>query len=62
MILHQCTKNHDHMLFSCRAMAWTDYVGPFLSFYPLGSLKIKIAKIKKKHKRDTMILHQCNKN
>ena len=27
MILHQCTKNYDHMTYSCRVMArdgWTD--------------------------------------
>ena len=37
MTLHQYTKNHDHMMFSCRAMAWTGVIlDHFCHFIPRG--------------------------
>ena len=69
IILHKCTKNHDHMLYcswdmphdgcNCYFSFWTI----FLLFYPLpNSPKNQTLKTMKKTPGDIIILHKCTKN
>ena len=67
IILHKCTKNHDHMLYcswdmvrngwNCSFPFWAN----FCPFTPLTSWKIKILKKMKKTPGDIMILHMHQK-
>ena len=68
IILQQCSKNHDHMLYCSRDMArdrcnYFSFWAIFCPFTPLTAQKIKIFKIwKKKNLGDIIILHMCTKN
>ena len=68
IILHKCTKNHDHMLHCSWDMAHVRYNyfsfwAIFCSFTPLTAQKIKILKKwKKKTPGDIIILHMYTKN
>ena len=67
IILNNCTKNHDHMLYcswdmarhgcNCYFYFWTI----FCPFIPLTAQKIKISKKWKKCPQDVIILHKCPK-
>ena len=68
IILHKCTKNHDHMLFHSWDMA-CDRCNCYFSFWailcpfiPLTAQKIKILKKMKKTAGDIIILHTWTKN
>ena len=67
IILHKCTKNHDHMLccswdMLCdRCNCYFSFWVIFCPFNPLRAQKIKISK-NEKVPGDTIILHKCAKN
>ena len=67
IILHNCTKNHDHMLYCSWDMAcdtWNYYFSfwvIFCPFTPLTAQKIKISKKIKKTPGDIIILHMCTR-
>ena len=64
IILHKCTKNHDHMLCTVPEICCvTDglFWVIFCPFNPLRAQKIKISK-NEKVPGDTIILHKCAKN
>ena len=71
IILHQCPKNHDHMLYcswemehdkcNCYFSFWP-ILCPFTLFALLTTQKIKISKNKKSTPGDIIILHKCIKN
>ena len=64
IILHKCSKNHDHMLYCSWDMAhdgcnfYFPFWAIFCPFTPLTPWKIKISKKWK----DIIILHMCTKN
>ena len=68
IILHKCTKNHDHMLYcywdmtrarcNCYFSFWTI----FSPFTPLTAQKMKISKKWKKTPEDIINLQNCTKN
>ena len=65
MILHKCTKNHDHMLYCSRDMAcdrcnYFSFRDIFYPFAPLTAQKSKKKKIKTPGY--IIILHMCTKN
>ena len=67
IILHNCTKYHDHMLslpeiWRVTGVIVTFHFVLFLSFYPLTARKIKVKKKMKKVVGDIIILHICTKN
>ena len=68
IILHKCTKNHDHMLYcfwdmvSDRCNCYFSFWAIFCPFTPLTTQKIKILKKWKKTPGDIIILHVCTKN
>ena len=49
IILHMCTKNHNHMRYSSWDIAWDRIFCHFLPFYLLKTKKNKILKKWKKH-------------
>ena len=55
IILHKCTKNHDHMLYCSWDMAWDVY--NYFSFCPFTLLRTQKVKIKKKNERNTWRYH-----
>ena len=66
IILHKCTKNHDHMLYCSSDMAhdtcncYFSFWASFCPFIPLTDQKIKISREKKKKKTWYIItLHMC---
>ena len=65
IILQQCTKNHDHMLYCSNGM-WQMQLffilGHFLHFYPPDSPKKENLKKMKKTPEDIIILQKCIKN
>ena len=68
IILHKCTKNHDHMLYCSwdmvhdRCNCYFSFWAIFCPFTPLTAQKIKIKKKMKKTPGDIIILHKCTKN
>ena len=69
IILHKCTKNHDHMIHCSRDMTCDGF--NYFSFWamfcrppPLTAQKIKISKMKKEKKTpgDIITLHKCTEN
>ena len=68
IILHKCTKNHDHMLYCSWDMAHDrcnccfSFWAFFCPFTPLTAQKIKILKKWKKMPGDIILLHMCTKN
>ena len=67
IILHQCTKNHDHMLYCSWNMVhdrcnYFSFWAIFLPFYSPNSPKNLNVKKKKKTPGDTIISHMCTKN
>ena len=53
IILHVCTKNHNHMRYSSWDMEWENFFchfGPFFALYPPPSLKTQKTKILKNWK------------
>ena len=67
IILHKCTKNHDHMLYCSLDMTRNrfNYFSFWASFYFFTSLtaqKIKIFLKMKKMPGNIIILHTCTKN
>ena len=67
IILHNCTKNQDHMLYCSWDMAhMTDVIifhfGLFFALYPPNSPKNENFKKMKKKPGDVIILHNCTKN
>ena len=62
IILHKCTKNHDHMLYCSSDMCDNVIViFHFGLFFALLPEKLKFKKMKKTPK-DIIILHMCTKN
>ena len=67
IILHKCTKNHDHMLYCSWDMAHDRcnifLFGLFFPFYPSISLKKQNEKKNEKRKTpgDIIIFHMCTK-
>ena len=66
VILHQCTKTHNHMLYYFCDMhgGWNFYFSfltIFWPFIPLTAWKNKISKNEKMH-GDIITLHKCSKN
>ena len=65
IILHKCTKNHDHMLYcfwdaahdTCNC--YWPFGATFCPFTAITAQKIKISSKKKKHSGDIIILHMC---
>ena len=67
IILHYCTKKHDHMLYSswdkaCDGCNLFFTLGYFLPFYPSNSWRNQNLEKVKKTPRDIIILHMCTKN
>ena len=67
IILHKCTKNHDHMLHCSWDMVHDrcNYFSFWVIFCPFTTLTAQKIKIKKKGKKmpgDIIILHKCTKN
>ena len=62
IILHMCTKNHDHMLYCLRDRLLFIILVIFLPFYPPNSPKNENLKEMKKMTGDIIILHMCTKN
>ena len=68
IILHNCTKNHDHILYCSWDMACDNYNSHFLFWaifclpLPLTAPKMTISKHMKKAPGDIIILHKCTKN
>ena len=68
IILHMCTKNHDHVLFCSWDMAcdrcncYFSFWEIFCPFTPLTAQKIKILIKWKKTPGDIIILYMCTKN
>ena len=72
IILHLCTKNHDHMMYACWDMAcdrhgsWNIRCNSFLSFRAIFCLLTLLTtqkiKILKKKPADIIILHLCQMN
>ena len=72
IILHMCTKNHDHMLYCSWDMVhdWCNCYFSFWAFFallpppplPLTAPKMKISLKIKKNPRDIIILHKCTRN
>ena len=67
IILQECTKNHDHMLYSSWDMVCDrcNYFSLWVIFYTftlLTAWKIKIKKQVKKTPGDIIIFHKCTKN
>ena len=68
IILHKCTKNHDHILYCSWDMAldrcncYFSYWAIFCHFTPLTSPKNQNIKKMKKTSRDIIILHKCSKS
>ena len=66
IILHKCTKNHEHMLYCFWDMVhdgcncYFSFWAIFHLFTPVTAWKIKISKKWEKH-RDIIILHKCTK-
>ena len=53
IILHQCTKNHDHLMYTSLKIMPTALqviLGQFLSFYSIFDLKLKFSKNEKMFK------------
>ena len=65
IILHKCTKNHDHMLYCPWDMAPDTFncfsFWEFFPFYPANSPKKQNFKKMKKNPGDIIILHMCTK-
>ena len=68
IILHKCTKNHDHMLY-CSWNTAHDGCKCYFSFWaifcPFTAPKMKVSQKKKRKKKtpgDVIILHMCTKN
>ena len=67
IILHKCTKNHDHVLYCSWDMAhnghncYFSFWAFFCPFTPLTTQKIKILK-NEKTPGDIIILHMCSKS
>ena len=65
IILHKCTKNHDHMLYCSSDMAhdtcncYFSFWASFCPFIPLTDQKIKISREKKRKKLDISSLYTC---
>ena len=63
IILHQCTKNHNHSICSSSQSGQAFFkFGPFLHFYPIFGPKYQNFQKMKKRPTDIIILHQCTKN
>ena len=68
IILHKCTKNHDHTLYCSWYMAcdgcncYFSFWANFCPFTPLTKQKIQITKKKLKKRGDIIYLHKCTKN
>ena len=67
IILHKCTKNHDHMLYCSLDMARNrfNYFSFWAIFCPFTSLKAQKIKIQKNEKNklgNIIILQKCTKN
>ena len=67
IILHKCTKNHDHMPYFSLDMAhdrcnYFTFWAIFHPFTPLTAQKIKMKKKMKKKLWDIIILHKFTKN
>ena len=69
IILHKCTKNHDHMLYCSWNMlsdgcnCYFSFWAIFCPFTPVTAQKMKISKNKmKKTSGDIIILQVCTKN
>ena len=65
IILHMCTKNHDHMLYCSLDMVRNKLffiLGYILPFYLHTSPKNENLKKMKKTPGDIIILHMCTKN
>ena len=68
IILHNCAKNHNHILHCSWDMACDNYNSHFLFWaifclpLPLTAPKITISKHMKKAPGDIIILHKCTKN
>ena len=65
IILHKCTKNHDHMLYTVLKIWCVTYAisfwAIFCTFTLLTAPKTKIKKKLKKTPGDVLILHMCTK-
>ena len=66
IILHMCTKNHNHMMYGSWDTEWDrqnflSFWAIFCPFSPLTTRKIKILKLKKTP-GDIIILHICTIN
>ena len=67
IILHMCTKNHKHMIYTSRDMQcnrhnFLSFLGHFLPFYPTIYPKNKIWKKCKNTPGDIILLHICGIN
>ena len=68
IILHTCTKNHDHMLYCCwdiacyRCNCYFSFWAYFLPFFSPNSLKNQNFKKMKNTPGDIIILHMCTIN
>ena len=68
IILHKCTKSHDHMVYCFWDMVhdgcncYFSYWAIFCPFTPLTAQKIKTSKKLRKAPGDIIILHMCTKN
>ena len=67
IILHMCTKNHNHMMYGSWDTEWDrqkflSFWAIFCSFTSLTAQKIKILKKWKKTPGDIIILHKCTEN
>ena len=69
IILHMCTKNHNHMKYGSWDMEWDrqnflSFKFNFCRFTPLTTWRIKMKKKKKNEKKseDVIILYRCTIN
>ena len=68
IILHKCTKDHDHMLYCFRDMVcdrcywYFSFWAIFCPFIPLTAPKNENSKKTKKTNGDIIILHKCTKD
>ena len=67
ILLHMCTTNQDHMMYSswdmkCNKQNFFVILGNLLPFYPPNSMKNENIKNEKKNPGDIIILHKCTKN
>ena len=68
IILHNCTKNHDHMLHCSWDMpldgcnCYFSFLAILYPFIPLAAQKLTVSKKMKKMPGDIIIFHMCTKN